>query len=421
VKRLSFTGVIGATALAAFAGPAGATFPGSNGGIAFVRATSTPTNGIFVVGPQGQDPHEISPGSGVGDVNPAPSFSADGERIAFAFYSAGDDEIYTMDANGANQVQLTDNAVEDNYPAFSPDGRKIVFTTRVGGGDLEIALMDADGQNVTPLTENGVNDDQASLSPDGQKIIFRRSEPSDSEVFVMNADGSDQHPLTDNTVPDLAPSFSPDGQKIVFARGTGAPRQIFVMDADGNNQTQLTMTSANDIWPSFSPDGQQIVFARFTAGSSDLMIMPSAGGDPVPLFESPEIDFWTSWQPLNPPKCDLSGEPKQKSPKQVIVTVTCPENASVAASGELKAPKPKLGVAASRKKTVTLDPVTIPVPASMPTTLTLTTPKKGRKLLKKALKAGKKPKGSVAITATDDLGASAQDSFAVKLKPKKKK
>jgi Tol biopolymer transport system component len=407
-------------AMATATGSAEATFPGTNGEIAFVRENSTPMSGIFVVGPEGQDPHEIAPGPGVADVVPAPSFSADGERIVFSFYAAGDDDIFAMDADGTNQVRLTDNAVEDSFPGFSPNGQKIVFTTRIGGADLEIALMDADGQNIVPLTENGVNDTQPSFSPDGSRIVFRRSEPGDDEIFVMNADGGDQHALTVNSVPDIAPGWAPDGQKIVFARGTGAPRQIFVMDADGANQTPLTNTSANDLWPSFSPDGQKIVFVRFTGGPADLMIMPASGGDAVPLFESPAVDFWTNWQPLNPPKCDLSGAAKQKSPKRVTVTVNCSENATVAASGELKAPQPKLGAAGSKSKLVTLDPVTTQVGAGTPTTITLATPKKGRRLLKKALKAGKKPKGSVAITATDDLGATGDDSFAVKLKPKKK-
>ena len=46
------------------------------------------------------------------------------------------------------------------------------------------------------------------------------------------------------------------------------------------------------------------------------MVMPASGGDAVPLFESPGIDFWTNWQALNPPRCDLSGASKQKSPKR---------------------------------------------------------------------------------------------------------
>ena len=138
-----------AAALVMSAGTATATFPGTNPqwrNRVRARKLDADERHSSVVGPDGQDPHEIAPGPGVGDVVPAPSFSADGERIVFAFYAAGDDDIFAMDANGANQVQLTDNAVEDAFPGFSPDGQKIVFATRVGAGDLEIALMDADGR-----------------------------------------------------------------------------------------------------------------------------------------------------------------------------------------------------------------------------------------------------------------------------------
>ena len=88
-------------------------------------------------------------------------------------------EIYVMNADGSNRTRLTNDALIDGVPAWSPDGTKIVFMSGTG------SLMD----------------------------------PNSFEIFVINADGSNRTRLTNNTVVDGQPSFSPDGTKILFASG----------------------------------------------------------------------------------------------------------------------------------------------------------------------------------------------------------
>jgi hypothetical protein len=186
-----------------------------------------------------------------------------------------------------------------------------------------------------------------------------------------------------------------------------------------------------DYDPVFSPDGAEVAFSReavgmptfgnvFTAASSGV----NQGITPVTTNTTPNsFEVNGSWQPLNPPSCELGADAKQKSLKQVSLTVTCTnENVTVVAEGSGKAPKPKAGLAlASKAKRFTIPPVTAEAPEGTPTTVTLAIPKKGKKALKKAAKAGKKGKATITATLTDDLGESSQDSFAVKFKAKKKK
>jgi Tol biopolymer transport system component len=328
-----------------------------------------------------------------------------------------------MNTEGGDQAQLTFSALpqDDVQPAFSPEGDRIAFV-RGTSTDPEIFVMNADGSNQMPLTDNALTDSEPQFSPDGQRIVFVRNDGSDTEIFIMNSDGSGQTPLTDNSFIDEAPSFSPDGQKIVFVRHEGPPgREIFVMNPDGSNQTPLTGSPEENFRPVFSPDGEKVVFTRvLPTAVFTLFTMNADGSMQTPLTGDPTFDDTSpDWQPLNPPACELTGPPKQKSFGAVTTTISCSEDATVAASGTGKAPKAPKPATASKAKAFTLEPTTVEVPAEQPTALTLAVPKKAKKALKKAAKAGKRGKATVTITATDDLGESAQDSLAVKFKRKK--
>jgi Tol biopolymer transport system component len=423
-KPSARTSVVAALALAAMlAAPSqsGATFPGSNGKIVFsVNSAAHGQNGFYTMDPDGQNLAQISSEPG-GDFNPGPEYSSDGEQIVFARSVPPDVELGLMDSFGQNQALLTDNASGDVSPSFFPGGGRIAFVRVIGMGDPEIFAMDLSDRSEVPLTDNGDSDTEPSVSPDGTRIAFVRDVGGDGDVFVMNADGTNQTPMTDNAADEEAPSFSPTGEQILFARNEGmSDREIVVMPAGGGSPTPLTDTTAINSNPVFSPDGRRIAFTRF-AGDTEVFVMDADGQHQVPLTDNAVTDFAPSWQPINPPALDLTAAEKQKSTKFVAVTASSNEDAAATISGTLTAPKAKPKASASKKKTFELPPVTVDLQPGQPVTLTLEVPKKGRKLLKRALKAGKKGSASITATATDDLGSTAQDSQGITIKKKKPK
>ena len=246
-----------------------------------------------------------------------PSWSPDGKRIAFMSDRDGhfdmpgglpNYEIYVMDADGGNQQNLTNDPNSDSTPSWSPDGERIVFTSKRDGNreNYEIYVMDADGNNRQRLTDNDFYDLAPSWSPDGERIAFVSWRDGhfigdfglSSEIYVMDADGKNPRRLTNNRKRDSSPSWSPDGKWIAFAsdrKGDDVNYEIYVMDADGNNQRRLTNNRLHDKSPSWSSDGKRIVFSSYRDGNAEIYVMDNDGGNQQKLTNNPHLDGGPAW------------------------------------------------------------------------------------------------------------------------------
>jgi Tol biopolymer transport system component len=193
-------------------------FPGPNGQIVF-SSNRDGNYEIYTMNADGTDQTRLTDNDNALDRQP--SWSPDGEKIAFVSDrdSTGEGDevgdvnaIYSMNADdGSDVTRLTDNDVPlDSHPSWSPDGEKIAFVS-FRDGNNEIYSMNADdGSDVTRLTDDTRNDLYPSWSPDGEKIAFasNRDTTEGDEIYSMNADdGSDVTRLTDNDADDREPDW----------------------------------------------------------------------------------------------------------------------------------------------------------------------------------------------------------------------
>ncbi|MEX0733708.1 MAG: hypothetical protein WD944_01570 [Steroidobacteraceae bacterium] len=157
-----------------------------------------------------------------------PSWSPDGRQIVFCS-TRGDgenDDIYVIDVDGSNLRRLTDNGLYwDTFPSFSPDSRKILFRRllreRMSEGTLansEVMVMNTDGTGVVNLTRHPWFDGWPSWSPDGRRIAFSSNRSDPYQIYVMSADGSGVTQVVNSPFTDIRPQWLPDGRGLIFNR-----------------------------------------------------------------------------------------------------------------------------------------------------------------------------------------------------------
>ena len=181
------------------------------------------------------------------------AWSPDGRMLAIGSHaSGGPRDVYVMNADGTGLLNLTPGPGGGEALSWSPDGRKIGFRSlRDGSGEIYVVNVDGTGlRRLTHLTRNPLSSGATTFSgpawsPDGKKILFVRvgwgRGLSNSEILVMNADGSRQRNLTRNPAPDGDPVWSPDGRKIAFVSKRDGYGEIYVMNADGSGQRNLSL------------------------------------------------------------------------------------------------------------------------------------------------------------------------------------
>jgi Tol biopolymer transport system component len=285
-----------------------ATFPGENGKIAFA-GNQTGDYEIYSINPDGTGLTRLTDFPGFNDVWPA--WSPDGKRIAFSTRRPPESrEIYVMNADGSGLTRLTNNTAIDSVPSWSPDGEKILFISDRDDPNFEIYVMDADGSDQTRLTNDPGAHFIARFHPDGDKIVFERAEDDGTEgpyaVYTMRPDGTRIRKLTEDSMQAGAPDWSPDGE-VVFVDSfcTNCPgSDVFVMNAAGRNIRQRTDNFGNNLWPHFSPNGRKITFTHedgppFDFTDEEIYTMNADGTGRVNLTNTPDAnEFGSDWQPV---------------------------------------------------------------------------------------------------------------------------
>ena len=209
---------------------------------------------------------DLSPEDGA---NGSPSWSPDGERIAFYSDRDGSAEIYVMNADGSGVERLTHTEANEGAPAWSPDGKLIAFDSK-RDGNYEIYVMNADGSEQRRITDYPERDLAPAWSPDGSKIAYNSYRNESFELHVMNADGSENSKVADS---GWIPAWSPDGSRIAYNHGN----EIYVVSSDRYNPEPEQVSRNTGSYANWLPDGAHILFQSRTSGRQNFHVMDANG------------------------------------------------------------------------------------------------------------------------------------------------
>jgi Tol biopolymer transport system component len=218
-------------------------------------------------------------------------------RIIFQSNLDGDSEIYCLTSD--KLVKLTDNDWQDEYPRCSPDGRRISFSANPGG-KFQIFTMNMDGTDVVQITHSPHDAIEQAWYPDGARIAYTQEAPGRHfSIWVQDLKtGKSEQLLPQFSASNALPDFSPSQSLMGFTAKRLAGWDVYMLDL-ATGQWRDLVQGGRSCRPRFSPDGQKIVYVSSQAdGKGDIWMMNPDGSEKIRLTERDDVyDYFPSWSP----------------------------------------------------------------------------------------------------------------------------
>ncbi|MEW6531258.1 MAG: Tol-Pal system beta propeller repeat protein TolB [Thermodesulfobacteriota bacterium] len=198
-------------------------------------------------------------------------------RIAFAG-AANPRELFSMDFDGHDLRQLTNNGSINLSPRWSPDGRSLLFTSYMRGQPETWWLETVTGKQALISGRPGLNA-SARYSPDGREIALSLNNKGIPKIFIISPQGDILKRLTDGRGNDISPSWSPDRSAIAYVSDQAGTPQIYLIPVNGGQPRRLTFESNYTTDPDWSPRGDLLTFTARIEGRFHICTIRTDGTD----------------------------------------------------------------------------------------------------------------------------------------------
>jgi Tol biopolymer transport system component len=291
---------------------------------------------IWALDSRGYNPQQLTSDTSEGISHVRPRWSPDGTKIVFQHLERTKFDVRVFDLINGESIAITNDAVQDLNPVWSPTGRFIYFSSYRGGGiniwrvavsrdgypegppqqltigagqDVELAIsrdgtrlafsivrQNADIWRLPVAPDTGKptgpprevitttrEDSRGAWSPDGRMIAFNSDRTGEMNIWLYSLETRRSRQLTRGAGGDFQANWSPDSKRIAFFSTRAGAADIWCVDVDSGDLKQLTRSDSVDVNPFFSPDGNMIAFNSDRSGRPEVWVMNSDGSDPRQL------------------------------------------------------------------------------------------------------------------------------------------
>lgn len=197
--------------------------------------------------------------AGEGENVRQPSVARRGRRLTYEQRSS-DANIWAIRQGRFGRVPLIHSTRWESNPQFSPDGKQIAFASD-RSGNPEVWLVDADGENPIQLTDfGGPLVTLPRWAPDGRRLAFDARVDGNADIYIVDAGGGQPRRLTEDPASDVAPSWSGDSTTVYFSSDRSGEWEIWRVEAEGGRPSRVTYNGGFNAFE--APDGQTLYYAK---------------------------------------------------------------------------------------------------------------------------------------------------------------